>query len=240
MMAQSGIVPAVDHITGFSAFIHWDGESATSYVVSLAPAGSDSWSDNTVSDPYVLLNNLEPSTSYLIKVRTSSEEPGYERVVPFATRCALSTEAITLGDRTNSNGNFPINTYYNYSVSQQIYTAEEYGGVAKVLDSLVFFLQTVGSHNPAVKIYLGLTHRDHFVWGESCFGTDSLTLVYDGVLPFTSLDNLDGVMRLGIPLDTPFVLDGSSNLVVVINNLSGTYTQYSLFYIHNTPPRLFV
>lgn len=233
VLAQGGIVPTVDHITGLSAFVHWDGEEGASYVVSVAHADGYDWTDWTVGEPFVLLNDLDPNTAYKVKVRVLDDMTGSGGVVPFATTCASISGTVSVGDRSYLMEYFPFDTYYDYSITQQLYTADEYGGTPKVLDSLVFFLAEGANVDVTLKIYLGLVSRSYFTGSNDVVGSDSLTLVFDGSVPLSQYANGS---RVAIALDSPFALDGVNTLAVVVNNLTGQWVSpQSTFYVHEAP-----
>jgi hypothetical protein len=68
---------------------------------------------------------------------------------------------VIIGTGTGISGNIPTNTYYNYSYTQQIYTASEMGG-ASMIDKIYFQYTYSSSVTRNVDIYLGNTTKEVF------------------------------------------------------------------------------
>ncbi len=116
------------------------------------------------------------------------------------------------------NGNYsstsPYTPSYNYSYSQTIYLVTEIPG-SGYINFLSFKYQGNSlSSSDKLKVYLGLTNKNNFDEDTSWIPASSMTLVYDETL---SNYNVPGWINL--QLTTPFLYDGSSNLVVAINEV---------------------
>ena len=116
-------------------------------------------------------------------------------------------------------GVLPIKTNQKWSYSQQIFTAEDFGG-SRTIYSLSFNYtgNTNGEFTRNVKAYLGHTQKDEFdLAGEDMLSIAEMTKVYSGTMHF---DAESGWTML--VLDNPFVYNGTDNLVVAVVDISNT------------------
>ena len=127
---------------------------------------------------------------------------------------------IIIGEGTSSIGNIPTNTYYKYSYTQQIYTASEMGG-ASMIDKIYFQYTYSNSDTRNVDIYLGNTTKEVFASQTDYVPVSEMSLVYSGSVTFNNSSEW-----FEIVLDSPFVYDGISNIVVAFDDNTGSY-QYS-------------
>ena len=118
---------------------------------------------------------------------------------------------VSSGDSTGSSYYAPVNNYYNYSLSEMIFDADELGG-PMVIDTIGFYL---GSMNPMtratdVRIYMKYTQRDGFASTTDYEVVDeSAVLVYSGALNCAHGWN-------DFALTTPFQYDGDGNVMVIV------------------------
>ena len=115
---------------------------------------------------------------------------------------------IEIGNGTSSDWGFPINTYYNYSVTQMIYTADEIGSRGTIF-TLGFYHNYSGAFTmEGVKVYLKNVRKETFESQTDMVPISSSDLCYEGSL------SANGVGWMTITLDSPFQYDGISNLLV--------------------------
>ena len=102
---------------------------------------------------------------------------------------------------------------YNYSLSEQIYTAAEIGR-SGYINSIAFYND--GYDQDAVyNIYMKHTTKDKFATGYDYETVSASDLVYSGMFTF-----MRGYWHV-IMLDTPFAYDGTSNLLVLVDDNTG-------------------
>ena len=125
-------------------------------------------------------------------------------------------QAIEIGTGTSTHNYLPSYNYYNYSMTEQIYTADEIG-VAGTINSIAFYNEGA-EKTRTLDFYLKTTDKEHF-----SSKTDWITV--------TSSDKLfSGEVTMAantwnfINFSTPFEYDGTSNLVLVVDDNSGAYT----------------
>ena len=124
-----------------------------------------------------------------------------------------------VGDGNNlTNTYLPSYSFYNYGLSQQIYTAAEIGSAGNIT-SIAFYNQ--GEDNTKTRtynIYLKPTSKLVFVNGHDWISVSEEDKVFSGRVTMVS-----GKWTI-INFDAPFVYDGTSNLVLVMDDNTGSYT----------------
>ncbi len=120
---------------------------------------------------------------------------------------AQAQETVTIGDGTSTSRNVPIGTYYNYSITEQLYTADEIG-TAGTISSISFNYAVSIAKDFPIAVYMMNTDAADLSTGISLADAE---LVFDGTLSVT------GPGWVTITLDTPFAYDGTSNLLIGIN-----------------------
>ena len=120
---------------------------------------------------------------------------------------------VTIGNEHNKYFDLPFYTIYNFSMSQQIYTAEEIG-TAGTITSIAFQYAGALPDTPqsfsmnGVKVYLKHTDKNGFGSDTDMVLVSSADMVFEGT--FSATD----VGWVTITLDTPFEYDGNGNLLV--------------------------
>lgn len=166
------------------------------------------------------LNNLTSAPCELLCFR-SNIRFGFEYVEPVPQVVdTLETEAyLQVGTGTTNTSNMlPIKTDTRHSYSQQIFTSEEMGG-SRTIYSVAFNYSGNTNYDLTrnVKVYFAHTQKDEFeAAGEDFVIADDLTKVYSGVIRF---DEESGWTTL--VLSTPFVYNGTDNLVVAVVDNTG-------------------
>ncbi len=128
------------------------------------------------------------------------------------------SELVYLGDHSKANNYYlPSYSFYNYSLSEQIYTADEIGE-AGLVNSIAFYNAGAKARTRTYQIYLATTNKTAFSSQTDWISTSDATLVYDGSV----------TMHAGrwtpILFSTPFDYDGVSNLVLIVDDNTGSYT----------------
>jgi hypothetical protein len=137
---------------------------------------------------------------------------------------------VTIGSGTSTNAYLPTYAYYNYSLTEQIYTAAELGG-AGTITAIAFKVSNSKSTTRTVDLYMKTTTKTAF---SSKTGWESLAAsnkVYSGSVTF----NASGWTT--ITLSNPFVYDGTSNLIIGMDDNTGSYVSSSSspqFYVYST------
>ena len=120
-----------------------------------------------------------------------------------------------IGNGTTSNSYLPSYSYYNYTLSQQIYTADELGE-AGIINSIAFY-NSGTEKTRSYDFYLKTTTKSTFSSGTDWETVSESDLVFSG-----SVTMIAGGWTV-ITLDTPFNYDGQSNLVLVTDDNTGSW-----------------
>lgn len=122
---------------------------------------------------------------------------------------------ITIGDGNTSNNQYlPSYSYYNFSLTQQLYTAAEIG-VAGNISSVAFYNAGTEKHR-SYAIYMVNTDKTVFNSSYDWIPVTEDDLVYSGIV--TMLEN-DWTT---IQFDTPFEYNGYSNLALIVKDNTGS------------------
>ena len=144
---------------------------------------------------------------------------------------STTTSSYTIGEgTTNTTYYYPINNYFNYSCTEQIYTANEIGRAGRITS--ISFYYNYGTAFTAANVTMYLKHvtRDHF---ESSTDYESLSesdIVWTGTL------NPTAAGWLTITLDHPFDYDGINNLLVAFFDGTNGYPGSSYTFYQTATP----
>ena len=131
------------------------------------------------------------------------------------------TNGFAIGDATNTSYYLPI--IYGYSLSEQIYTAEEMGGAACQISSVSFFSKVSSITNLHLDIYMVNTDKTSFESRSDWIPVSESDLVFSGNVTMRATG------WSTINFDTPFSYDGSSNVALVVDGISDEYTSSRTF-----------
>ena len=95
--------------------------------------------------------------------------------------------------------------YYNYSITEQLYTAEEIG-TAGTISSISFYYMGIAAKDLPITVYMANVDAEDLTSGISLADADQ---VFSGTLPVTTTAGW-----VTINLATPFDYDGTSNLLI--------------------------
>ncbi len=221
---------AVSGVTASEATLTWIPRgTATQWEVKLGTPGFDPSEEGSAimvnTNPTLALAYLEANTNYEAYVRAICDPEGpteWSNSVSFSTSrypCISygnpsAEEAVTIGNGTTDLNYVPAYTTYDYSYSQQIYTADEIGG-AGIINSIAFEISGVKSRQ--VDIYLVETDKSSFASSTDWVAVTDADKVFTG-----TIGNATGWETY--TLTTPFNYSGTGNLVVVVDNNNGSWS----------------
>ena len=176
---------------------------------------------------FMMNNSLAPATGYYVYVRANAgDEHSAWSVGTFTTNCPAPVD-VAFGDADSYMQGLPVYNYYDYSISEQIYTVDELGG-ANTYSTISYYVQSTGADRNPVVIYMGETNKSSFSNSSDWVPASSLTQVYSGNL-VTSQTGWQTVV-----LDMPFNYTGNGNLIVMFDNNDGDYSGQPTFGVINT------
>ncbi|MBR0273460.1 MAG: hypothetical protein IJQ59_05140, partial [Bacteroidaceae bacterium] len=117
-------------------------------------------------------------------------------------------DVVEIGDGTGTTYYFPIDNYFNYSCTEQIYTADEIG-TAGTINSISFYYNYGTAYTANnVTMYMKNVERSSFTSTTDCEPLELGDIVWTGSIAPTAAG------WYTFNLDTPFYFDGTSNLLV--------------------------
>ena len=137
-------------------------------------------------------------------------------VTPIGGGAAVAGE-VEIGTGDAANSYVPTYSLYNYSLTQQIYTAAEIGQ-SGTINSISFF--NAGQEKVrTLDLYLVHTDKVAFAGSNDWITVSASDKVFSGVVTFTAAGDWTT-----ITLDTPFEYNGTDNLAVIVDDNSGTWS----------------
>ena len=146
--------------------------------------------------------------------------------------CFSCSDTVQVGNGTTGTYYIPVNTFYNYSFSEQIYTAQELGAINGTVTCIAYQYFYSSPQTKDIIIYMGNTSKNTFSGSSDWISVNNMYKVFEGTVNFNNSGEGNWV---NIPLDLPFEYDGSSNIVVAVLNNTGSYVTSSnnTFYAHS-------
>ncbi len=206
---------------GNSLGISWNapsvGNAATSYIVSLRKCTNIPWNadvtvfTDTVTTTNYLFTGLDEATTYAAVVTTVCNNTVGEENMVYATTTICEMD--TVGDYGTNYSAQPIYATQPYAYTQQIYLASELEGIDSI-SSIAIYQNGYAYNDRNITVYLGYTSKNEFATTTDAVPFSHLTQVYSG--------RLSGYGWLSLALDSTYVRNTDSNLVVAIDDNTGT------------------
>ena len=138
-------------------------------------------------------------------------------------------QGLELGQDEGNHDYLPSYSFYEYALSQQIYTPEEIGS-ACTITSISFFNKANTDRNRNYDIYLKHTDKSSFSSKTDWITVSASDKVFSGTV------TMGAVAWTTFVFDTPFEYDGTSNLVLVVDDNTNGYDQspYMSCSVYNT------
>ncbi len=136
---------------------------------------------------------------------------------------SLNAQTVTVGTGTGSTTSAPISSYYGYSYSESIYHASDIiagGGSMGVITTLrYFYVNNDYANSNNWTVFIGTTDKNTFANTSDWETSGNMTQVFSGTVTFPANGNW-----LEITLTTPFQWDGTSNLVIGVDENAPNYS----------------
>ena len=130
---------------------------------------------------------------------------------------------VQIGSGVASSGSVPTHVANKYSLTEQIYTAEEIGQAGNIYS--IAFHNNGDTTSRNLDIYMAHTSQASF--GGNWVPVSSSNRVFSGNVHFRSSE------WTTIELSTPFSYNGTGNLLLVVDDNTGTSTDYRQFRAFN-------
>lgn len=193
------VVEICNTVKGTYKYCRWSG-------ISYAGASLSGYSSNSVNDSPANSRNFKPKATIIFENTGLATGNG---------------NSILIGDesQTGTSLEYPVNNYYNYSLSETIITASELDGAGTIRSlSLKYYSPNRTTQKGDVSIWIQPTTKTSFSGNNDWvhLNTTTAVKVYQGPLNCNTGWNEFVFM-------TPYQYNGSGNLVVFIDDNSGDY-----------------
>lgn len=205
--------------SGSSVYVTWSDSAASAWQVRTVLGGDPSEIidvDDTVGG--FLLENLIPDARYTVEVRSvcNAAENDISQWVSFNFVPSASVLR-PVGTETTSTSNYlPTHNFYKFCLTQQIYTPAELGAAGTI--SGIQFKNTGAEKTRTIDIYMSNTTNTTFASGTSWITVTEADKVFSGEVTFVNGE------WTSITFDNPFTYDSTSNVVLTIDDNTGSYT----------------
>ena len=227
IMPDSNVTVSATFVVGYSVTL----APATNGIISANPTAGPAGTVITLTatpatgyvfDSWVVFKTGDATTSVTV-TNNSFTLPSYNVTVVGIFTAPQGGE-VTIGSGTTSGYYLPTGDYYKYSLTQQIYTASELG-TAGTITAISFYYSTSTSSNPrSLQVYMSHTSSSTITTWST---VTSSQLVYSGTYTFNQGWNT-------ITLTSPFAYNGTSNVLLTVDDNTGTWTTNSQFYTYST------
>lgn len=226
-----------DSIGANAVKVRWSGRSANYRVQYQSEQFGSPVLTVDVASSSCTLTGLDINTTYLWRVKSvcnNGDESDYSPWEYFNTSTCAELENVTVGTAGSVDYSVPFNTHSRYSYSQTIYLASQIGQAMNI-DRIAFNYADNNALNykDNVIVYMALTDLNEFTGttSSSMVPFSQLQQVYEGPINCTEGWN-------ELQLNSTFVYDGFSNIVIAIDDNSGyTSMQGGNFYCSQTSGR---
>lgn len=144
--------------------------------------------------------------------------------------------SVTIGDLEGATNNsyLPMNSLYNYSYTQQIYTADEIGQAGTINAITVWMYGKENLPDRLYDIYMVETSKEKFDSKTDWIPVTASDMVYSGTVTVHNTE----AEAYTFTLDTPFEYSGTGNLVVCFLNKTGEWSSglNGMVFGENTDP----
>ena len=208
-LAPANLQATLTQGDGSVASLSWtESGSATNWVIEYGTAAdfTGATTVNVSGTPSYNLTGLIPETKYYARVKAScggdDGESGWSNTVDFTP-----SDSVIIGEGTSASNTNPVGTYYNYSFTEQLYTAAEIG-MAGIISSISFHYASSTAKDYPLQVYMKSVDNTNL---SSAIAISDDDLVYSGTLSVT------GAGWVTINLDDSYEYDGVGNLLIAVN-----------------------
>ena len=213
------------NVTANSASLSWNGNAASSEWLlqygtnNTFAAGA--YTEVTVNGtPSISLTGLTAETEYYARVKAVCDA---ESESSWSGTCSFTPSALTvIGSGSSTSNYLPTNNYYNYSLTQQIYTTAELGAAGDI-QSIAFYKNATIECNRNLDIYMVSTTKSSFSGSTDWITVTAADKVFSGTVNFSNN------AWTTITLDTPFSYDGTHNIAIIVDDNTGSYKSNTAF-----------
>lgn len=227
----------ISDVYGTNATLSWSPNQvgvASQYNIYVHDLTNETEANYSTTETSYVVTGLSELTEYEFGVFTSCTDASSSDTtfVSVTTPCNTPV-ALTIGDGTSTNSNFPTNTYYNYSMTQQIYTATEMENTPHDYTTISFQYTTSSSYTRNLDIYAALIPDTLNLSGGWIVPNSSNNIefhkIYSGNVAF---NNSGTDYWYDITLDSAFNYNGTDNVLITVMDNTGSYNSTAYFRTH--------
>ena len=139
----------------------------------------------------------------------------------FGSTSFLRADEVTIGslEGAGNNSYLPMNSLYNYSYTQQIYTADEIGMAGTINGFTMWLYGNANLYTMPFDIYVVEVDKDVFTSTTDWVPVTEADKVYSGTV---TVHNTEAEPYQFV-FDTPFTYSGENNLLIAFNNTTGQW-----------------
>ena len=199
-------------LTSHSVTLGWT-ENGTATEWEICLNGDEEHPVTADSNPFTI-DNLTEDMKYTVKVRAVNSQTDkshqWSNAVTF-----WPTDKRIIGSGTAVNVSVPTNTWFDNSMTQQIYTASEIGAAGAILNIGFYHANVALTRN--LDIYIISTDKESFSGNNDWVNVTADDLYFSGSVNFAA----DAWTT--VTLDNAFNYDGQKNVLIVIDDNTGSY-----------------
>ena len=217
----------VSSVAGASAMLSWNAApyGVTDYVLEYEETGTDNWQYSIITGTQTMLTGLTPATNYTVHIYSNCVDGGSDTLVETFTTGCLAGGDLQVGNGTTTSSYLPAYNFYNYALTEQLFTTSDLGG-ANTFRSISFQCNTVTAQTREWTIYLMPTTA------TSLTGFVNLDATAKKVFQGTVNINTGWFI---IPFDSLYAYDGTSNLILIVDDNTGSYVSGNTYFTHASP-----
>ena len=218
--------------TEHEATVTWTaGHSESNWILEYSTNSDFSgYTTENLSSPSYHFTCLPMGETYYVRVKADcggGDESTWV-TTSFTTSGAVTCQ--TVGTGTSTTYYFPINNYYNYSCTEQIYLASEVGEAGTITSVSFYYNYGTAYTSSNVTMYLKNVSRSSFASATDYEPLSANDIVWTGDIAPT------GSGWYTFNLTTPFEYDGTSNLLVAFHDGTSGYPGTSYTWYYTTAP----
>lgn len=153
-------------------------------------------------------------------------------LIPLLTcNLVVNAQSVTIGGSTTQGQALPVDSYFGYSYSQQIYSASAIGGYSGNITGLTFYLPSAANiaNSNDWTVWVGHTTKSNFTSNTDWIAVSGLTQVFSGTVTNTA-------GQVTITFSAPFAYNGTDNLVIAVDENKSSYNgEADRFYVSAAP-----
>ena len=200
------------------------GYPSTGVVVSYKASDATDWTEVTTTNNYIMLTGLVEGTTYNVKIQNVCGTDSATVV----TKTASTKVCGEVAGGTTTSTYIPTYSYYNYAYNQSIYTDAEVGNISEITG---ISYKYNGSNSPVRTVDVYMADVSGASLSSGYLDISQFTLVASAY-SWTITNGWSEIV-----LDQPFVHEAGKDIVIAVDDNTGSYVSGSNFSAHTGSAR---